>query len=125
MSDIDRALLQVAREVGAAAGEATAERLTGEILRRLGALQRSEASQLRTVKQMTQECPAWTENSLRALLKESDWNGLESTGAVLRSGGRGTDSPGEVPRVVQGKKRSTIRAAASSACEAMKGEFRE
>lgn len=62
--------------------------LIGELLGELRKLDRSEASKLRTVAQMAEECPAFPESRLRHLVDRAATNGLLDSGAIVRKGGR-------------------------------------
>ena len=60
-----------------------------EMLRaRIDDIKRLDCEELRTVKQITEECPAFGENRLRCLIKRAASNGLNEMGVIYRDGRR-------------------------------------
>ena len=85
---LTESLLEVAREAGAEGGEAGAGRALEKIIERLERLQLSTASQLRTVRQFAEECPALSVRAIYKLIERGERNGLAKSKAIVRIGGR-------------------------------------
>ena len=88
MSDLEKAMIEVAREAGAEAGQAAVDGAVEKIIERLEHLQLSTASQLRTVAQFASECPALSRAAIYKLIERGEQNGLAKGRAVVRLNGR-------------------------------------
>lgn len=89
-----QAIVQAAREAGAAAAREAEAEFRRLLRREVAGLQRTQASQLRTLRQFVDECPAFRSSNghdptarLRKLIERQE-PGLRKAGAVRRLNGR-------------------------------------
>ena len=91
---VSEAMIQAAREAGAAAAQEAEAEFRRLLRREVARLQRTQASQLRTLRQFVDECPAFRSSSahdptarLRKLVQRQEL-ALRKAGALRRLNGR-------------------------------------
>ena len=91
---IFQAMVEAAREAGAAAAREAGTQFKVLLHREVAALQRTQASQLRTLRQFVDECPAFRSSNgqdptvrLRKLIERQELS-LRRAGAIRRVNGR-------------------------------------